>query len=238
MANRRAMCRPRSTAPAVTALRAGIRAGRPHRRPAGRAHRTRPCSLRARPRAIATGRGRASWTGAAASSLVLACWLVGAAGMLFSVCAPGAAPPPPPPVPMPGSMAAGPPQLVLAIDAQESGDHADLSVQFACSMRYLSNAPLNRGQSTTITLRLGPDCGGFMRTVTPEFPLVGGGAHWVNSARLETVVPGEVTLEFTWTREFEFVMVPTADDMGLRIRLLGLQPKGHVFATPSEAAEG
>ena len=40
-------------------------------------------------------------------------------------------------------------------------------------------------------------------------------------ARLESVVPGEVTLEFTWTRELDFVMAPTADGQGLRIRLLG-----------------
>jgi hypothetical protein len=166
---------------------------------------------------------------------VAACLLLSATAIGFAADARGAQPPPPIPF---GASAAGPSQLVLQIDAVESADHADLSVQFACSMRYLSNAPLNRGSSTTITLRLGPDCGGFMRTVTPEFPLVGGGAQWVRSVRLETVVPGEVTLEFTWAREFEFVMVPTADDMGLRIRLLGLQPKPHVYANPTEAPEG
>jgi len=210
----------------------------PHRRSDVRADRyRRRIGLGAIPTGKGVPRGAELQRGrSAAVPRVLASWVAGALGILFSLSSLSAQPPSP--IPLPGSVFAGPTQLVNQIDAQESDDHADLSVQFACSMRYLTNAPLNRGQSTTITLRLGPDCGGFNRTVTPEFPLVGGGAQWVRSVRLETVVPGEVTLEFTWTHEFEFVMVPTADDMGLRIRLLGVERKPHVYAAPSDAPEG
>jgi tetratricopeptide (TPR) repeat protein len=130
-------------------------------------------------------------------------------------------------------------QLVQLIDTDEREGHVDISVQFACTMRYLSNAPLNHGNNTVITLRLGPDCGSFLSAVAPEFPLVGGGSKLVTGARLESVVPGEVTLEFTWSRDLDFVMVPTANGQGLRIRLLGM-PRGRAggFATVIEAPEG
>lgn len=111
-------------------------------------------------------------------------------------------------------------QLVQAIDVEEREGHADISVQFACTVHYLSNAPLNRGSNTVITLRLGPDCGPFLNVVPPEFPLVGGGSKLVTGARLESTVPGEVTLEFTWSGILSFVMAPTTNGQGLRIRVL------------------
>lgn len=52
--------------------------------------------------------------------------------------------------------------LVQVIDADERDDHVDISVQFSCSVRYISNTPMSRGTSTTITLRLGPDCGNLL----------------------------------------------------------------------------
>ena len=100
-------------------------------------------------------------------------------------------------------------------------DHTDISVQFACSVRYITNAPLDHGSSTTITLRLGPDCGTRLSSVAPELPLVGGGGELVTGARVDSVVPGEVTLELSWSRDLDFVMAPTANGLGLRVRLLG-----------------
>jgi hypothetical protein len=122
--------------------------------------------------------------------------------------------------------------LVQVIDVSERDDHADISVQFACSARYISNTPISRGTSTTITLRLGPDCGNLLNVLPPELPLVGGGGELVTGARVDSVVPGEVTLQLTWTRELDFVMAPTASGLGLRIRLLGTnQHKGSVLAS-------
>ncbi len=130
-------------------------------------------------------------------------------------------------------------QLVQLIDTDERDGHADITVQFSCTVFYLSNAPLNHGRNTVITLRLGPDCGAFLGSVIPEFPLVGGGGKLVTGARLEQVVPTEVTLELTWNRELDFVMVPTTNGQGLRVRLLGTerkQPGGYVTLT--EAPQG
>ena len=84
--------------------------------------------------------------------------------------------------------------LVQFIDTHESEVHADISIEFTCSARYVTNLPASHGTSTTITLRLGPDCGTQLGLVPPELPLVGGGGQLVTGARLDSVVPGEYKL--------------------------------------------
>jgi hypothetical protein len=131
-----------------------------------------------------------------------------------------------------------PTQLVQVIDADEREGHVDISVQFSCTVHYISNVPLNHGKSTTITLRLGADCGSLLNAVTPEFPLVGGGGQLVTGATLEGVVPGEVTLELRWARELDFVMAPTVNSQGLRVRLLGIKRQSGAYVTEVQAPEG
>lgn len=111
--------------------------------------------------------------------------------------------------------------LVQVIDTDLRDDHADISVQFSCSVRYLGNAPINHGNSTKIRLRLGPDCGSLVNSFPAEIPLVGGGGDLVTGARVDSIVPGEVTLEIMWSRELDFVMAPTSTGLGLRVRLIG-----------------
>jgi hypothetical protein len=119
----------------------------------------------------------------------------------------------------PLSIQSGP--LVQFINTDEREDHADISIQFSCTVFYVSNTPASHGSKTTITLRLGQDCGNPNATIPPELPLVGGGGHLVTGARLDSIVPGQVTLELTWARELDFVMAPTAGGLGLRVRLIG-----------------
>jgi len=129
--------------------------------------------------------------------------------------------------------------LVQLIDTVESGNHVDISVQFSCSMRYISNTPVSHGTSTTIRLLLGADCGAQFRTVPPELPLVGGGGRLVTSARVESMVPGEITLELGFARPLDFVMAPTASGLGLRVRLLNVNArKPNVFVAQPAPPEG
>jgi hypothetical protein len=146
---------------------------------------------------------------------------------------------------LPAIAAAAPlmaPQLgpfVQVIDADERDDHADISIQFSCSARYITNTPMSRGTTTTITLRLGPDCGSLLNVFPSEMPLVGGGGQLVTGARVDSVVPGEVTLQLTWTRELDFIMAPTATGLGLRVRLLGTnKKKAGVFLAEPDATTG
>ena len=150
-------------------------------------------------------------------------------GMMYAVRAPAA-----PPGPMPMG------QLVQLIDTDERDDHADITVQFSCSARYIANMPVNHGSRDRITLRLGPDCGSLLGAFPPEMPLVGGGGRLITDARVESTVPGEVVLELSWARELDFVMAPTANGAGLRLRLIGT---GHskapaVYLSEPEASQG
>src|ERR1700761_1000907 len=130
-------------------------------------------------------------------------------------------------------------QLIQAIDTEEKEDHADITVQFACTVHYITNLPLNHGSRTRITLRLGPDCGPARGGFPPEIPIVGGGGRLVTNAELESTVPGEVVLELTWSRDFDFVMAPSDNGLGLRVRLIGTgRRKGSVYISEPQAPEG
>ncbi len=130
-------------------------------------------------------------------------------------------------------------QLIQVVDTEEKEDHADITVQFACTVHYLSNLPLNHGSRTRITLRLGPDCGPFLTGFPPEMPVVGGGGHLVTNAEVESTVPGEVVLELTWARDLDFVMAPSNSGLGLRVRLIGTgHRKGSVYVSEPQAPEG
>jgi tetratricopeptide (TPR) repeat protein len=126
--------------------------------------------------------------------------------------------------------------LVQFIDTNEHDDYADVTVQFSCTVHYIATSPVDHGGSATITLRLGADCGNLLNAVPPEFPPIGGGTLLTN-ARLDSVVPGEVTLTLTWGRELDFVMAPTASGSGLRVRLIGTHVrKAGVYLTQPEDA--
>src|SRR6202043_2286806 len=109
----------------------------------------------------------------------------------------------------------------------------DITVQFSCSARYIGNMPLNYGSSTTIRLRLGPDCGSLVNSLPAEMPMIGGTSQLVTGGRLQSVVPGEVELQLTWARDLDFVMAPTTGGLGLRVRLIGVnRRKAAVYAAP------
>jgi tetratricopeptide (TPR) repeat protein len=129
--------------------------------------------------------------------------------------------------------------IVQLIDTVESTDHADISITFACSVRYVTNTPVSHGSSTTITLRLGPDCGIQAGAIPPELPLVGGGGQLVTGARVDSVLPGEFTLELDFARPLDFFLAPTASGLGLRVRLLNTnRRKGNVFVAETDAPAG
>jgi methionine salvage enolase-phosphatase E1 len=129
--------------------------------------------------------------------------------------------------------------IVQLIDVQEREDHADISIEFACSTRYVTNIPVSHGSSTTITLKLGPDCGMQNGLIPPELPLVGGGGQLVTGARVDAIVPGEITLELSFGKPLDFFLAPTASGLGLRVRLLNTNRKrGTSFVAEAEAAAG
>jgi hypothetical protein len=95
--------------------------------------------------------------------------------------------------------------------------HVDVLVQFNCPVRYLSNAPVEVGTFTRIRLRPDASCGSVLRS---EQAPVGGDPPLVRAATLEENAPGELTLELGFVRELHFVLAPTSNGQGLRLRLL------------------
>jgi len=130
-------------------------------------------------------------------------------------------------------LAAGP--IVQLIDTQLREDHADISVQFSCEVRYINNTPASHGARVRISFRLGTDCGTQFGTIPPELPLVGGGDSLVTGARVDAVVPGEINLEFTFARAVDFVMAPSASGLGFKLRLLNTNPrKGKIYVAEAD----
>ncbi len=139
--------------------------------------------------------------------------------------------------PFAAGMPSGP--LVQLIDADSREDHTNVLIQFACTVRYLNNTPASHGSSTRITLRLGPDCGSLLNNVPPEFPQIGGGGELLTQARLESMLPGEVILDLGWSRDMDFVMAPTTNGTGLRVRLFTIEHrKGSGAVLEAQNVEG
>lgn len=115
-------------------------------------------------------------------------------------------------------------RLVEAVEASDAGINVNIYVQFSCIVRYLSHAPIDLGRSITIRLRLGGDCGLSNFGTPSERPLISGDSSFLKTARLEELLPGEVALTLEWEKEVHFVLAPTADLRGVRVRLLEALP--------------
>lgn len=114
-------------------------------------------------------------------------------------------------------------RLVEVVDASETDRHVNVLVQFRCSARYVTHGPTDLGASVTVRLRLGPDCGAF-GAVASERPPISGSSNLLRGARLEEIVPGEVAVTLEWAKTLNYVLAPTTDGRGFRLRLLDALP--------------
>jgi hypothetical protein len=127
--------------------------------------------------------------------------------------------------------------LVDVVEANDTADrNVDVLVQFRCGARYVTHGPTDRGASVSVRLRLAPDCG-VGSSVPSERPPIGGSSGLLRSARLEDVVPGEVAVTLEWSKSLNYVLAPTTDGRGFRLRLLeaGAARRGRM--TVSDDAE-
>ena len=92
-------------------------------------------------------------------------------------------------------------------------------MQFRCSARYVTHGPTDLGASVSVRLRLGPDCG-VGGSVPSERPPIGGSSTLLRAVRLEEVMPGEVAVTLEWAKTLNYVLAPTTDGRGFRVRLL------------------
>lgn len=119
------------------------------------------------------------------------------------------------------SLLAGPGRFVDIIEVADHDDQADITVIFTCSMRYITHLPPSDGKELRIELQPLPDCGVSRGAqISGDLPPLSGGAKIIASARVESDVPGQVTLVFSWRKAERFVLAQGADPRGIRIRLI------------------
>jgi len=119
--------------------------------------------------------------------------------------------------------------FVDLIDARRSDDHTDITIQFTCTMRYVTHAPPDSGLETTVRLRPGPDCGlGPLFSGVSEIAPVSGTDELMKNARLEDGGPGEVNLVIGWNRSGTYFVAPRGDQRSVVIRVLQPKRKGYV----------
>lgn len=116
--------------------------------------------------------------------------------------------------------------LLEAVDSSDGEHHVNVFVQLRCTARLLSQTPRDTGTTVTVRLRLGADCGLADGTRPAERAPSGGASQIVRGVRIEQLLPGEAELTVEWTGSHSFVIAPTADAHGIRLRILD------VFAGP------
>lgn len=116
-------------------------------------------------------------------------------------------------------------------DIAETPSRYDLTIRFACGVRYVSHTPAAAGVELRIRLNLGGDCnasGLSTESLVSPSPAV------VRSIELSPLIATDAELLIRWRLSQQFLVVPTNDQRGLRIRILRKdesgETKGKVFA--------
>ncbi|HEU4590504.1 MAG TPA: SPOR domain-containing protein [Steroidobacteraceae bacterium] len=110
--------------------------------------------------------------------------------------------------------------LIEAVDSSEAGRNVNVYTKLRCGARLISQRPQDSGSSVTLRLRLGADCGVSDALAMGERAPTGGGSPIVRSVHLEHTAPGEAELTIEWSGEHRFVVTPTIDGRGVRLRIL------------------
>lgn len=100
-------------------------------------------------------------------------------------------------------------------DLSETPAHYDLTIRFNCSIRYITHTPATEGTSVSVRLSMGSDCGNVRdESIESPEPAV------VRSIELQPLLASDAQLAVLWRGSQQFVVVPTSDQRGLRIRIL------------------
>ncbi|MDB6091068.1 MAG: hypothetical protein JWN85_3852 [Gammaproteobacteria bacterium] len=115
----------------------------------------------------------------------------------------------------------GPTRFVDIVEVTDHDDQVDLTVQFNCSVRYVTHLPASEGTEVRVQLQPLPDCGVFPGSqIASEIPPLSGGAGIVSAVRVDGDVPGQITLVFDFKKSERFVLAQGVDPRGLRMRLI------------------
>jgi len=112
-------------------------------------------------------------------------------------------------------------RLVNIVEVSDHGEQVDISVEFNCSIRYITHLPASEGSEIRVQLQPLPDCGVPPGVPVPtDIPPISGGGGIVTAVRVDSDVPGQITLVFDLRKSEQFVIAQGVDPHGLRLRLI------------------
>ncbi|MBS0419516.1 MAG: SPOR domain-containing protein [Proteobacteria bacterium] len=116
---------------------------------------------------------------------------------------------------------APPVRLVDIVEVLEHEDQVDITIQFNCSVRYITHLPASEGTTVRVQMQPLPDCGIVPgNPIASEIPPLSGGSGVLSAVRVEGDVPGQITLVFDFKKSERFVLAQGVDPRGLRMRLI------------------
>jgi len=125
-------------------------------------------------------------------------------------------------------------RVLESADVSETPAHYDLYIRFSCHVRYISHLAANDGTNVSVHLVLGDDCGpGTMgESVDSPEPAV------IRSIALQPLIANEVQLSILWRGPQKILLVPTMDQLGVRVRILRpgetSEPQARVFVADQD----
>ncbi len=125
-------------------------------------------------------------------------------------------------------------RLVEDVGASEQRDYVAVTLVFGCTLRYVSHTPASTGDAVQVRLSAGPDCGPATSDISQ--PLTTGASGFVRSVEAVRPFGSDVEMRIAWNRAEQFVIVPSFDGRGLRIRLL--RPESRRRSTVGSDAAG
>jgi len=129
--------------------------------------------------------------------------------------------------------AGGPGRFVDIVEVADRDDQIDITVQFNCSVRYITHLPASEGAELRVQLQPLPDCRIAPGVpVASELPPLSGGAGIITAVRVDSDVPGQITLVFDFKKSERFVLAQGVDPRGLRVRIIRpVNRKGQILLT-------
>jgi hypothetical protein len=109
-------------------------------------------------------------------------------------------------------------RLVEEVGVSEQRGYVAVTVLFGCSLRYVSHTPASSGDRVSVRLSPQPDCGAPAGGSIVPPALDGRGV--IRSIELNRALGTDLELRIGWSRPEQFVLVPSFDGRGLRIRLM------------------
>jgi hypothetical protein len=122
---------------------------------------------------------------------------------------------------VPAAAQVGPGRFVDLVELNDHDDQADIIVQFTCSLRYLTHQPATEGKELRIQLQPQGDCRVMPGSpIAGELPPVSGGGNILDAVRIDSDVPGQATLVFSFRKSEHYVIAQGVDTRSFRLRLI------------------